>query len=85
MFMDNAEWSEDDIDDTLVVPMDSGPKPMVLSSGGGMTSNGSDSQSRASSYNERMARARNAMGRKPSHPGGSCANAHIEACVHPRL
>uniref|UniRef100_A0A7S2G0K3 Tubby C-terminal domain-containing protein n=1 Tax=Haptolina brevifila TaxID=156173 RepID=A0A7S2G0K3_9EUKA len=61
MFMNKEEWSDDEMEDTddMVVPM-----PQVISSG----NSGADPQYRASAYNERMARARNAA-RKTSNTG----------------
>jgi len=64
MFMTKEEWSDDeDIEgaDDMVVPM---PTPQVLSAGG--NAGGGESQYRASAYNERMARARNAARRTNS-------------------
>ena len=73
------EWSDDDLEDGLddvVVPIDSMvPKPQVLSSGqnlGGSTYAGG-SESRASAYNERMERARNAVqNQRKSSTSGAC-------------
>lgn len=62
MFMDKNDWSDEDLDDvdgdTLVVPISNLPTPQVLSNGAGPVSS---EPYRASAYNERMARARNAV------------------------
>lgn len=59
--MNKDEWSEDELDDldgeTIVVPIDNLPTPQVISGPG---SSEGDPQYRASAYNERMARARQA-------------------------
>ena len=81
MFMQN-EWSDDDLEDGLdevVVPMSMVPKPQVLSGGQnlGASSGTFGSENRASAYNERMERARNAVQnqRKSSASGMMMANA----------
>lgn len=65
MFMQKEEWSEDDLEDMdeTVVPLPV-PTPQVLSGGSG--AGGSDNGYRASAYNERMQRARNAARKTPS-------------------
>ena len=72
MFINREEWSEDELDDveeSIVVPMSNIPTPQVLSGGSNMGQSGDDNGSfRATAYNERMARARNAT-RKASSGG----------------
>jgi len=66
MFMTKEEWSDDEElgdDADMVVPM---PQPQVLSAGGNPV--GERGDYRASAYNERMARARQAA-RRPTNPG----------------
>ena len=63
MFMDKDEWSDDDLDDVdeVVVPMSMVPKPQVLSGGQNLGGQYGGGENRASAYNERMERARNAV------------------------
>lgn len=63
--MDKNDWSDDeledlDVGDTLVVPMSMVPTPQVLSRASSSGPSGDAEPFRASAYNERMARARNA-------------------------
>lgn len=84
MFMTKDEWSEDDLDDLddAVVPISmEPPKPQVIMSGAGPSDG--EPQYRASAYNERMARARNAMNRKPSSGfGARHTRARPAACIY---
>lgn len=78
MFMNNDEWSDDDIDpatnDDMVVPVNNLPTPQVISRGGG---DAAETQYRASAYNERMARARQASQRKiPTQ--GACSACRLQ-------
>ena len=69
--MTKDDWSEDeldDVDETTVVPMSNLPTPQVISGGVSAVGGGADAQYRASAYNERMARARQAS-RKASSSG----------------
>ena len=61
--MDKDEWSDDDLDDVdeVVVPMSMVPKPQVLSGGQNLGGQYGGGENRASAYNERMERARNAV------------------------
>ena len=75
MFMDKNDWSDDeleDVGDTLVVPISMVPTPQVLSRGGVGSDRelSEDSGFRASAYNERMARARNATMSSRKMSGG---------------
>ena len=59
------------MDDTLVVPISMVPTPQVISNGSGPSADGESGFGRASAYNERMARARNAtIAQRKS--GGAC-------------
>ena len=61
MFLNQEDWSEDEIDDVdAVVPISNLPTPQVLSAPGP-----GDGEGRASAYNERMARARLVRGTCP--------------------
>ena len=73
------DWSDDeledlDVGDTLVVPISMVPTPQVLSNGSGPSGDSDGPGFRASAYNERMARARNA----------TMAQRRTSSCEHPR-
>ena len=70
MFM-RDEWSDDEFDDDTeaVVPISMIPTPQVIS--GGSSSGAADTQYRAATYNERMARARQAS-KKTGSAGAMC-------------
>ena len=73
--MSKDEWSEDELDDVdeTVVPISNLPTPQVISNG---ATSGAETQYRASAYNERMARARQAS--RKTLGSGVC---DLTACV----